>query len=234
MLPLWQRRGMKHYIREWRRYRGLSQPQLAGAVGTDKTQISKLENRERRLTTDWLQRLATALRCEPADLLRPPPTNEKSTSGRPPTATIPEIDVRAGMGGGGEAPVRYVLDGNGGFATADDVRAFWQFPTDYLRNELHARPADIRVFELIGDSQEPTLRSGDRALANVTDRTPSPPGFFALWDGFGIVVKRLELVPNSEPPTFRIISDNPKHGTYERTLDEINIVGRLVGYIRRL
>ena len=42
---------------------------LADAVGTSKSQIDKLEKGQRRLTEDWMRRLARALQCNPADLL---------------------------------------------------------------------------------------------------------------------------------------------------------------------
>lgn len=80
----------------------------------------------------------------------------------------------------------------------------------------------------------PTLHSGDRVMVDNGDRIPSPGGVFAVWDGFGVVTKRLEVVPNSDPPTLRISSDNPLHREYERTADEVNIIGRVVWFARRL
>lgn len=56
-------------IREIRIDRGLSQQALADAVGTSKTQISKLEKSQRRLTDEWMRRLARALECHPAELM---------------------------------------------------------------------------------------------------------------------------------------------------------------------
>lgn len=43
--------------------------QLAEMIGTSKSQISKLESGERRLTQHWMERLATALNCSAADFL---------------------------------------------------------------------------------------------------------------------------------------------------------------------
>ena len=56
-------------IRELRKALGMSQGALANLVGTTNTQISRLENGERQLTQKWMQRLAPALRCAPADLM---------------------------------------------------------------------------------------------------------------------------------------------------------------------
>ena len=151
-----------------------------------------------------------------------------------PTKAISEIDVRAGMGGGGEVAVTYIPDGNGGMIEADDTCGSWALPEDYLRSELRIKAEAARIIEVQGDSMEPILHAGDRVMINTADKRPTPPGVFALWDGFGVVVKRIEHIPNSEPPTIKIKSDNPNHDEYERMLDEINIIGRLVWYARRL
>ena len=61
-----------------------------------------------------------------------------------------------------------------------------------------------------------------------------PHKYEAAMDGLGVVVKRLEHVMGTEPPRLRISSDNDRHQSYERTLDEVNIIGRVVWVARRL
>lgn len=56
-------------IREIRERHGLSAAQLAERVGTTQPQITRLERGERRLTVDWMQRIAAALNCDPMDLV---------------------------------------------------------------------------------------------------------------------------------------------------------------------
>ena len=85
-----------------------------------------------------------------------------------------------------------------------------------------------------GDSMEPTLRSGDQVIVNVARRSPSPPGIFVVFDGLGLVAKQIEVIANSEPPKVHLVSTNRRYPTYERTVDEINIIGRVVWYGRRL
>lgn len=60
---------MENRIKEWRRARGLTLKQLAERIGTSNQQISHLENGRRRLTLDWIERIAIALECHPADLI---------------------------------------------------------------------------------------------------------------------------------------------------------------------
>jgi hypothetical protein len=37
-------------------------------------------------------------------------------------------------------------------------------------------------------------------LVDTSQRVPVPPGIFVIWDGMGIVAKRIEHVPHSDPP----------------------------------
>lgn len=60
---------MKNRIREYRKIRGLTLNQLAELVGTTNQQISHLEKGRRRLTLDWMERIAIALDCHPSDLI---------------------------------------------------------------------------------------------------------------------------------------------------------------------
>jgi len=57
---------------------------------------------------------------------------------------------------------------------------------------------------------------------------PVPPGIFAIWDGMGLVAKRIEHEPNSDPAMVVIKSVNPEYQTYERMAEEVHIVGRVV------
>ncbi len=60
---------MDNRISELRKARGLTMKQLAELVGTSNQQISHLEKGRRRLTLDWMERIAKALECHPSDLL---------------------------------------------------------------------------------------------------------------------------------------------------------------------
>jgi transcriptional regulator with XRE-family HTH domain len=55
----------EHYLRAWRRFRRLTQEQLAERVGTTGSVISELENRRKAMSLKWLHRLAIALNTKP-------------------------------------------------------------------------------------------------------------------------------------------------------------------------
>lgn len=85
-------------------------------------------------------------------------------------------------------------------------------------------PAMLSVIEVEGDSMEPTLRDGDEMLV---DRTPRPlrAGIHVIRLDDVLLVKRLESAPGG---MVRIISDNPAYPRIERSLGEVELVGRVV------
>ena len=83
---------------------------------------------------------------------------------------------------------------------------------------------------LLGTAGYPT----QRILVDAGDTKPSPPGIFVVWDGLGLVVRRVALLPDIDPARVKITSDNPKYDPSERTVDEAHIQGRVIGQWRWL
>ena len=137
-------------------------------------------------------------------------------------ARVGEIDVRASAGPGA------VHEG------VEEVKQVWYFPESMIRHEFRARSEDLRMITIDGDSMEPLLANGDRILIDTSQRVPVPPGIFVIWDGMGLVAKRIEHEPNSDPPSVTIKSVNPEYQAYERLAEEVHIVGRVVWSARRL
>ena len=148
-----------------------------------------------------------------------------------PTLT-PEIETRAGAGGGG---VQISVGEDRTLSIGEDaIRAWWQIPETYL-SELKVRRPAVRIIEVTGDSMyDPaapgapgSIFPGDRLIVDTSDRRPSPPGPFAVWDGVGVVVKMVEVVYGTDPVRIRMISRNPRYSEYDATVDEAFIIGRV-------
>jgi phage repressor protein C with HTH and peptisase S24 domain len=182
-----------------------------------------LLGRSENPTTEKLDRVARVLGTSVGYLLHGDRRGMRpgSRPPRPGFVAVPFIKVEAGLGGGT-------------VATDEERDEPWFFRRSWLRDALGARASELRLIGVKGDSMEPTLKSGDIIMLNIADRASTPPGIFVLFDGVGLVAKRLEPVPNSEPPRVRIISDNPRYDTYERTVEEITVVGRVVWFARAL
>lgn len=201
---------------------------------------------------DTLKKLANALGCQVDELLSEPESGEHSArfhtivkipsrtreSSSPLTGDSPTVIPRpitggqnAGRGTTVVAEISVRLGAGGGQLVEEPLGAerLWMFPTEWLVTEYRVDPGGLRMITIAGDSMSPTLQPGDKAMVDLSQTVPSPPGIFACWDGLGLVAKRLEHIEGSSPPTVRLVSDNPRYAPYERTLGEMHIVGRIVG-----
>lgn len=73
------KRPLRWYVRDWREAKGLTQEQLAGRMGTNKGQVSKLERGAQRMNDYWISLVADALGIEPGDLLRDPASPDRNS-----------------------------------------------------------------------------------------------------------------------------------------------------------
>jgi hypothetical protein len=170
---------------------------------------------------------AAELRHQEPEPAPPPPVEHPPLRRRPKGvldgyAAIAELDVRASAGAGAM---------NEGI---EEAKATWLFPEAVIRHEFRANPEALRLITIDGDSMEPLLVSGDRIMVDTSQRIPVPPGIFVIWDGMGVVAKRVEHVPNSDPATVVIKSVNPAYQTYERSAEEVHMIGRAIWVAKRL
>jgi phage repressor protein C with HTH and peptisase S24 domain len=164
-----------------------------------------------------LQKLATALGCGIGDLTGDAPAIAHRDPAPENVAAVDELDVRAAAGPG------QLVD-----ETAK-VISEWRMPRDLLRAATQSPTERIKILTIVGDSMMPTFHPTEKVMVDTADTTPSPPGVFVIWDGLGVVAKRIEHIPDSDPPRVRIMSDNPRYQPYERTLDEAYVQARIIG-----
>ena len=134
---------------------------------------------------------------------------------------VPLFEVSAAAGGGrtGKEPAG---------------SAALSFPPSLLR-QITAAPANgLRLISISGDSMAPTLEHGDMVMIDTNRTVPSPPGIFILDDGVGLVAKRVDAIPNTRPQMLRLSSANPAYSNYQRRIDEVRILGRVVWFARSL
>lgn len=106
---------------------------------------------------------------------------------------------------------------------------------DLIEHELRIPAAALLAMVVEGNSQEPDYYGGDQILVDTRKRSLAQPGAFCLWDMDGHVVKYVERVQNSDPPKVRILSKNAElYPPVERLLEEINLIGRVVWFGRRV
>jgi transcriptional regulator with XRE-family HTH domain len=226
-----------------RQARGISRTELVKRSGVSKQQLSRLENGQIRLRLDHLKPFANILGYSPeqillwgrypgtggthiesSDVLREDGSHDEPLG--PAVGQVPELDTRAGLGGGGVASREVRKDGK----HADPLKSEgWVFPPSFVREQLHTSAARLLVLDTTGDSMAPTVMSGDRVIVDTGHKTPTPDGLYAIRDTFEcIVVKRLQVVRSAKQARVKIISDNPNHAAEEVPVNELEIVGKVL------
>jgi transcriptional regulator with XRE-family HTH domain len=231
-----------------REARHMSRSELVRLSGVSKQQLSRLEGGQIRMRLDHLKPFAKHLGFTPEQILlwgRYPGTmpddhiessdvlgahRERGEPVGPPRGQIPELDTRAGLGGGG-VPAREVRKEG---RHTDPLKAEgWVFPASFVREQLHSAPAQLLVLDTSGDSMAPTILSGERVVVDTGHKTPTPDGLYAIRDTFGsIVVKRLQVMRNTKPTKVKIISDNPNHNNEETPLGDLEVVGKVLSCLK--
>ena len=119
-------------------------------------------------------------------------------------------------------------------------KAHWRLPEAMVRHEGDATPEALRIIKVRGKSMEPELGEGDRLVIDTARTVPALGELFVLWDGDGLVVKRIETVrgapgePDPEPPRLRLVSANPGYPPYERLASDVHVVGRVLWKVTRM
>lgn len=134
---------------------------------------------------------------------------------------IANFTIHAGMGNGGTVSVQ--VDEDGLAIDPSDSDGFWSFPDQVKAgwremSKTYAMP-------VTGDSMEPTLTNGSYVFVDTSHNYPSPPDLYAVSYGHGLMIKRLELLPEDK---VRVISDNERYTDFEFHASEIEVYGRVV------
>lgn len=211
---------MSNRIKELRERRGLTQEKLAEVAQTTRSQIVKLERGERRLTVDWMRRLAPFLDCLPADLLpasdtRPPPP--PGSEAVPAAAPEPDdrqqlLAVRSGARGGLDQEM-FLTDG----------------PIDYV-----ARPAYLRnvraayALYVIGELMDPRYRHGQ--LIHVNPTRPFAPGDGVAVTKMNAAVLVKEFVRRT-PGGVLLREYRPHDRSFEVPSEDISEIHRIVAAV---
>lgn len=211
-------------IKEARKLRRMTQAELAKKIGVVQSTVSDLERGDLKSWPNHAERISQAL-AQPLAYFQgiepDQPPEVDALGDMPAVIQVPEYDVRLSAGGG------FHVD-------RETTRRTWPLPRFLVVDTLGLAPSRATIQEVIGDSMEPTLSSGDYVLIDLNDQRIGLPGIFAVWDGDALVCKRLERIPASEPAEVRIKSDNPLHGEYRVQEERLNVVGRIRWVTRRM
>ena len=229
-----RRDPIRQRIRDLLRENDLTMREAARALGRNPAYMHQFLERGSPRVLGYRdgETLAAMLGCDPGELRHPVAPRRKPYRRKPraappqvpgaPVVGIPEMAVDAAAGGG-------ALNDE---AAAETAR--WYLPEAMLRHEGGAEPANLRILRARGDSMEPAVHDGDRLLVDITRKTPATGEMAVLWDGGGLVVKRVEVIPRADPPRLRLISANPAYEPYDRLAGEAHIAGTVLWTVSRV
>lgn len=80
----------RHFIREWRKFRGLTLEELAERLNTTHATLSRIERGKMAYTQPLLERLAEELRTDPASLIMRDPNDPDGIWSVWDTLSVPE------------------------------------------------------------------------------------------------------------------------------------------------
>lgn len=198
-----------------RRINGLAQEDGDPTVVSQQV-LSKFEQGRNKKKPAWVRFVARALEISDEETGSDPYLSNGRTDSSVGITLLPTF---AGMGAGGTD------EGDPGVVS---------FSRDLIERELRAPAESLLAMIAEGNSMEPDFRGGDQILVDTRRKSLAQPGAFCLWDGDGHVIKFLERIPDSEPAKVRVVSANGIYEPRERLLDEINLIGRVVWFGRRV
>lgn len=119
--------------------------------------------------------------------------------------------------------------GPGALGAEEQAIGAFRFSARWLRDQ-GLEPAMLSAIAVAGDSMEPLLRDGDEILV---DRSPRPlrDGIHVVRLGDARLVKRVQQVGAGR---LHLISENDAYPPVEASLDEIDVIGRVVWKSGRL
>ncbi len=204
---------------------GVSLAEASLAIGRNKAYLQQYLARgmPRVLSFQDTETLAELLGCDASELRHDTLPAPKPWTGpkrrRTAGASVAEVEVEAAAGPG---------------AWHEDFvheKARWRLPEAMVRHEGDADPDALRILKVRGISMEPELREGDRIVVDTARRVPAAGELFVLWDGTGLVVKRVEAL--TAEGRLRLASAHPDYPPYECRTDEVHIVGKVLWKVTR-
>ena len=78
------------------------------------------------------------------------------------------------------------------------------------------------------------MSEGDRLMVDTAVRVPVTGEMFVLWDGNGLVVKRIEIVREAGPSRLKLLSANPEYASYTCLAGEVHIAGKVLWTLKRV
>ncbi|MFN4201861.1 MAG: helix-turn-helix transcriptional regulator [Tabrizicola sp.] len=186
------------------------QAELADFVGITPDKLTKILAGARRVQASEVPRVVAFFQRRPAI---------EKEDGDPAPTLVPVYNVEASAGPG------RIVD-------LEEHIANLAFSPRYLAEMTAARGRDLAAIRVRGDSMEPTLLDDDIVLIDRTKTSLDYDGLFVLRFGEALHCKRVGR--GRSRATVQVISDNRIYPPVEMDRSEIEVVGKVLWYGRKV
>ena len=211
-------------IIESRKSRGFTQKNLAEILNISLPTMNHYETGKRVPGSDFLARLAKVVECNPGWLLsgegemqiKEEHSSRASHTTMEDFVLVPRYNIEAS-------------DEGGSFVCSEQIVDHLAFKADWVHKELDTKPENLILVHSIGDSMEPTIRSGDLLLVDRSKSQVKCEGIYLINLEDGLMVKRVEWLLDD---SVVICGDNTLVSREQvlpsKDLEKLHILGRVV------
>ncbi len=194
-------------LKHWLKASGKTQAAFAADIGISQNYLSEILSGKRGLSSIKLLQVCERLGLSPSEFYA------CKAADAPQFTLVPLVAARPRAGFGGHE-------------TEGSYKNWFSFQSSWLQRK--GNPSAMRLFNLDGDSMEPTLLSGDMVMIDESQRSVRTGRIYLVRINDELMLKRLE----TRPDCILLRSDNPAYSPIEvRKEDEatdIEIFGRMV------
>ncbi len=195
----------------------LTQTKFAASLGIHKNTLIRYEKAKRLPDSALLIRICEQYAVDPTWLL----------TGQP--GSIPgSIETSLALKDYVTLPFCSSSEGSVGLQMPLAIKKSW------IHHQLQAKPEDLRLFSVEGESMKPTLYPDDVIFLNLNE-TIVNDGIYALQIEEVLIIKRLRRLSEN---LIEVISDNPMYESWTANLKDpaqkLTVFGRVVCACRRL
>ena len=116
----------------------------------------------------------------------------------------------------------------------EDSPSQWVIPAEIMQKRTDTGPEHIKSFRVEDNMMMPEFNRDEHVLVDLSDCSATPPGTFVVSDGFGFMLRNCEHIPNSEPVKIKITALKESFEPQKLTLDEFQIIGRVIAKLQWL
>lgn len=120
--------------------------------------------------------------------------------------------------------------GGGSVVLSEEFKESYAFRKEWI-SRIATNKRNLFLIAIEGDSMEPTILDGDIVMIDKGRNEIRTGKIYAIGVSDTIMIKRLELLPNSQ---VKIISDNQTYSPYIIDGKELRIIGQVVWFAREL